>query len=84
MTPQQFFPALAGVPDAVAVSGNGDVIVGDGVSAYVYEPDGTLVNVLTVATQAPVDAGLAVSGDGSQLYAVTANRGAGKLSFGYG
>ena len=55
-TPQQFFPALAGVPDAVAVSDNGDVIVSDGASAYAYEPDGTLVNVLTVGTQAPVDA----------------------------
>jgi hypothetical protein len=70
--PQQFFPTLAGVPDAVAVSDNGDVIVSDGVSAYAYEPDGTLVNVLTVGTQAPVDAGLAASGDGSRLYAVTA------------
>jgi hypothetical protein len=71
-TPQQFFPALARVPDAVAVSDNGDIIVSDGVSAYVYEPDATLVNVLPVGTQAPIGAGLAVSGDGSRLYAVTA------------
>ena len=54
------------------MSGNGDVIVGDGASAYVYEPDGTLVNVLPVGTQAPIGGGLAVSGDGGLLYAVTA------------
>jgi sugar lactone lactonase YvrE len=82
-SPQQSYPATAGAPDAVAVSGNGDVIVGEGADAYVYEPDGTLDNVLLVGAQGPASGGLAVSGDGTRLYAVTATANPGRTGTSY-
>lgn len=70
--PQRSY-AISGGSDSVSVAADGTVAVGNSSGADVYLADGTLANILPASSPFPNDAGLAISSDGTRLYALIAN-----------